>query len=1146
VANEQVTVRFAAEIQQYQANVKQAQKLLQMFGISAEQEANRVSKSVASMVAQYASLTLAMNTVKNVIKEGINFNKFTEVSTAAFGTMLKSVSGAKVVMEDLFKFAVNSPLTFKETVAASRQMMAYGFTVKELIPTIQMLGTVGKATGVALDDMAYVYGTLRSQGRAYTRDLMQFAMRGIPIYEELAKVMGVPVAQLQKMTEAGKIGFKEVEKAFQNMTSGSGKFAGYFDEYMKTFEGKMSMLTDISQQASGTLTENLFNVLKKNVDDFIKILGSNKSTIASIGTDLGKLASGFFDIVKALIPLVPLLLKLIPLLIAKELLSGGLKVWRALPEIFNALSGAVAMASTNIALLASGQASTTLLGLNSTVAMLGRSFTLLGTAITQALPAILAAAAPIAAIVAGVAAIIALKSKSDSMLEKYKTDKTYTTSMFTVQTTGLNYTKTFDTAKQVQIVGQLQKTYSSLNTQELAQILFTQKAISKEAYDQIVLQATAIPDAVKLSDAKQKEYAAAKANTDILKQQAALISESMNVPMEKFQVKDFTYNYYGADAANAFVKGFQDAATASDDLYKSLGIIPPKADIKKAAQEELDTIVEVVGKLKSALGEDGKLLFPDITKNSLFAVLAAEAQRLQKILEELKTTSDDFVHEKGYGFSSGNKLHPYEHVKGDMPNLESLQGSKLHPIDTEVESWVTVMAKAFDYLTKGSADFWDQYKAGMVMAIKNNDIRGILQNGAMLGLQGTYAGQVVQGYKARQTGGEGNGPMGTGKNLAITSIMVLIDAFSSLGKFIWDIVMAAEPMTNLLKAITTSVSYALMPVIETLANGLSWLYDSIIVPVGNFIIDIINAIIKFVNKIFGTHINTMNRLLTTTEALAKAQEEAAKQTKLKTSMDGLSQTLDYLKGRLNDAIDSQVKSLQDLYEVGAISATDYQAQIGSLNAQRPETFENLVTIADQQLSTMQEVSARIQALLGVQTFLKDNPDKTVAEQTAILAAAGIASTIQPVLTSIAQLTMDATSLQANIASVVATMTSAWANAPSGIPGLTNAQKEALDKQVADILANIPNIGPLNIRIPLASGTGEVPQDMSATVHKGEMVIPRDFSAAIRRGDLSLSSGGSRGGGDIFNITIEGTVTSERDLVTAISKGIEKQKKWGYA
>jgi hypothetical protein len=184
VAN-QVTVRFAADIQQYQRDVLKAQNLLKSFGTSTEKSMSSAASSIATglkgIAASYISVYAAFTAVKKVVKEGMDFNAFVETSTASFGVMLKSVDLAKSKMQELYDWAVKSPLTFKETVSASKQLLAYGFRAESLVSNMELLGTVAKATGHSLDDIAYVYGTLRTQGRAYTRDLMQFAMRGIPI-----------------------------------------------------------------------------------------------------------------------------------------------------------------------------------------------------------------------------------------------------------------------------------------------------------------------------------------------------------------------------------------------------------------------------------------------------------------------------------------------------------------------------------------------------------------------------------------------------------------------------------------------------------------------------------------------------------------------------------------------------------------------------------------------------------------------------------------------------------------------------------------------------------------------------------------------------------------------------------------------------
>ena len=1210
MANEQVTVRFAAEIQQYQANVKQAQKLLSMFGITAEQESNRVARSVASMVAQYASLTLALNAVKNVVKEGINFNKFVEVSTAAFGTMMKSVSGAKAVMQDLFNFAVNSPLTFKETVASSRQLMAYGFQVKELIPTIQMLGTVGKATGVALDDMAYVYGTLRSQGRAYTRDLMQFAMRGIPIYEELAEVMGRPVQDLQKLTEAGKIGFKEVEKAFQNMTSGTGKFAGYFDEYMKTFEGKMSMLSDIAQQASGTLTESLFGVLKTNVDDFIKILKNNKATIASIGTDLGKLASAFFDIVKAVLPLIPLLLKLIPLLIAKEVLSGGMKVWKALPEVFNALSGTIAQAAAKLTLFASGQASTTLIGLNSTVAMLGRSFTSFGTSIATALPAIISAAASIGAIVAGVTLLIGIKAKSDELQARWKTDPAFARETIN-KTKGISYVGLIDTQGQIKLVRQLQETYSSLSVNELATILYQNKAISSEAYDYYL----ALEEGTK---AEQMRAASSKAYSefswdavDALKAQKALADdEAWKKALSEFQkYKDAYEKWQASTSGDPYAMIDYEYNKNKEIIKEKLGAYPTIYNtaiewITKQYQYERDQIGateamkskygKYTGLISSGQTTVDQAFFPEKSMANQVQVALSEMDRtlaseedvymenlraqlsaLLPLLQEIERLADKEVWKtiqneiapplsawegvvkqfNEYSDKIKNMdMTPKERAEAEVALYNWAMREKLRiakeEFGNEGEDWISVMSRAFDYLLKGSSDFWNQFKANMVMALKNKDIKGILGNVAMLSMKDTYVGQVIQGYEARKAGGEGNAPMSTGDNLLATGALIAADALSLMVKFILDIVMAAKPMQDLLKAITTSVAYALMPVIETLANGLSWLYDSIIVPVGNFIIDIINAIIRFVNKVLGwagVNINEMNHLLTTTQALAKAQEDAARQLKLSKSMDAFGQTLDYLKNKLNATIDTQVKSLQDLYEVGAISAQDYQGRVGALNANRPAGLENMVSIADQQLATMQEVSTRIGVLLGIQQYIKNNK-LTDDQALATLMSAGITENIKPLIANPPQLTVDLGGLQTDVTNTINTIVSAG-TAGATPTTTTTTTTTATAEQIAAAKLQIDKLGEYTSQLnPMnhsyASGTGYIPQDMPANVHKGEMIIPSDFSSAIRRGDLSLSGSSPSGGAINVVVNVAGSVKEENDLAKTIANAIYRQRRAG--
>lgn len=162
----------------------------------------------------------------------------------AFSTMLRSNSQAKKLMDELIVTAAKTPFDLQGIASTTKQMLAYGSTVDNVVDELLMLGNVASGVGAPLGDIAYLYGTLRTQGRAFTVDIRQFAGRGIPIYEELAKVLGVTKDEVSGLVTEGKVGFAEVEKAFQNMTSSSGIYYNLMQEQSKSLTGMISNLGD--------------------------------------------------------------------------------------------------------------------------------------------------------------------------------------------------------------------------------------------------------------------------------------------------------------------------------------------------------------------------------------------------------------------------------------------------------------------------------------------------------------------------------------------------------------------------------------------------------------------------------------------------------------------------------------------------------------------------------------------------------------------------------------------------------------------------------------------------------------------------------------------------------------------------------------
>lgn len=204
-------------------------------------EANeKMSVSLTKVLGVIGGVTA----LKNFATELVNVRGQFQQLEIAFSTMLKSKEKANKLMLELVDIAAKTPFDLQGVASSAKQMIAYGSSAENVGDELVMLGNVAAGVGSQLSEIAYLYGTLRTQGRAYAVDIRQFAGRGIPIYEELAKVLGVTKDEVSGLVKEGKVGFKEVEQAFKNMTSESGIYYNLMQEQSKSLTGQLSNLGD--------------------------------------------------------------------------------------------------------------------------------------------------------------------------------------------------------------------------------------------------------------------------------------------------------------------------------------------------------------------------------------------------------------------------------------------------------------------------------------------------------------------------------------------------------------------------------------------------------------------------------------------------------------------------------------------------------------------------------------------------------------------------------------------------------------------------------------------------------------------------------------------------------------------------------------
>lgn len=202
----------------------------------------------------------------------------------AFKTMLQSEEKADALMKQLIRTAAVTPFGIEDVTEGAKQLLAFNVAAEDVNKTLIGLGDVAAGMGLNLKDLVMLYGTTIAKGKMDTMDLYQFLNRGIPIADEIAKVMGLDVTnaikEVQKQIKAGKVTSDVFIQAMQNMSAEGSKFGGLMEAQSKTITGQISNIKDAIEQ--------MFNELGKSQEGVINTGLGVVSTLVENWKTVGK------------------------------------------------------------------------------------------------------------------------------------------------------------------------------------------------------------------------------------------------------------------------------------------------------------------------------------------------------------------------------------------------------------------------------------------------------------------------------------------------------------------------------------------------------------------------------------------------------------------------------------------------------------------------------------------------------------------------------------------------------------------------------------------------------------------------------------------------------------------------------------------
>lgn len=234
-------------------------------------------------------------------KEAVNAQRNIENLQLNIGTLLGDADKGKELVAELQKYGEATPYDTEGLASAAQTMLAYGVSAQQIMPLMKQLGDVAQGDTEHLQGLALAFGQMTAVGTVQKQDLNQMANAGLG-FNQIAKSMGVSVAEFLDMVSKKKVHVSDIAKALQDATSAGGLFYHSALNASKGLEGTFSnfeeSLTSTKAKFGAMIEPAVIEVVKALGNSIERLTanlgGSTEATkvFTSVGKGLGEVVKG--------------------------------------------------------------------------------------------------------------------------------------------------------------------------------------------------------------------------------------------------------------------------------------------------------------------------------------------------------------------------------------------------------------------------------------------------------------------------------------------------------------------------------------------------------------------------------------------------------------------------------------------------------------------------------------------------------------------------------------------------------------------------------------------------------------------------------------------------------------------------------------
>ena len=401
---------------------------------------------------------------------------------------------------------------------------------------------------------------------------------------------------------------------------------------------------------------------------------------------------------------------------------------------------------------------------------------------------------------------------------------------------------------------------------------------------------------------------------------------------------------------------------------------------------------------------------------------------------------------------------------------------------------------------------------------------------ALSSVGSTEVGQVAQGFSQGGLAGGVLAALQAFVNAIINAISALENGqkvlnfittivdniFKEIGDLVND---ALGPTVRLLETFGTVIGKILKPIAyfaekfaenETFIRTITVILEQLCIVLDALftilqpILDILSEVLKW----FGYVVNPLGGLVDGLGLYSEKTTEAAEELEKQTEM--IRKKYERQAQAVEDLLQSQLDSLRSQYELGLITREQYESQAEKYAA---DADSKIYDINKQMEEHLENIEKNTEAVL-------------TPEQKATIQPSGSIGLLDGLLSPITRIADDIKEGD-------------WWGAAAGLvfPGGGAIKDDIAEGNWWAAAGDLLTCGLGSAFGWWDVGSYNIPEDQFGMVHKGEIIVPRTFAEGIRSGELTLGSNRTSNNAINVNVVVQGSVTTEKELVSTIYNGI---------